>query len=175
MFISIQGSKDWKLFHSPSKRWFWRNQVDSRNGFKLRRSKVRILKKPTWRKLEESVTPCNILECLSFSVELMPKNHTHLHKFSITKLLQKHFKNTLFLIWLLTVIYSVVDSWRKLTVDRLFLENCRQIFTVSQVFVCFDSLSTVQKDCRSWYVKYQMCCRQVFWTVDRFALQRLKF
>ena len=128
------------MFHSSSKGRFWSNQVNSRKKFKLRRSKVWILKKPFWWRLEESVTLCKILECSSFSDELMLKNHAHLHKLFIQKLFQKHFKNPMF---------SVFIFWQlNRAVDRFLSENYWQGFTETWVSFGVGSLLIVQEDHR---------------------------
>ena len=131
VFISVQDSRDWKLFHSSIEGSFWRNQVDSKKGFKLGRSKAWILKKPSWWNLEESVTLCKILECLSFAVELMLNNHTHLHKLTYTKkLLQKGFKNLYFILRLLTVLLDCRQTYRHV----LFRELSTSVSNISRIF-----------------------------------------
>jgi len=131
VFISLQGSRDWKLFHSSSEERFWRNQVDSKKRFKLGWLKTWILKKPSWWRLEESVTLCKILECLSFDVELMLKNHTHLNKLICTKIISKRFSETY--VFHLNCRQSswTIDS----PIDRFFSENYRQVFPVSHDFL----------------------------------------
>jgi len=123
VFISLQGSRDWRYPILPRKKFL---KVDSKKGFKLGRSKAWILKKRSWWRLEESVTLCKILECLSFNVELMLKNHTHLHKLTDTKNYFKKVSKTMFFT---QTVDNSLELW----------QACRQVL-FRELLTCISSI-----------------------------------
>ena len=70
-------------------------------------------------------------------------------------------------------MFSLKLSTVDMPIDRLFLENCRKVFSVSQHFSDFGSLLTVQEECQQLIhcVSAELSTgtldfRQAQWTVD---------
>jgi len=118
VFINLQGLRDWKLFNSFLKGRFWRNQVDSKKRFKLGRSKVWILKKPSWWRLEESVTLYKILECKFWCWIDVQESHT-LAQVIYTKIITKKFQKPDVLFKLSTVLSDCRQACRHVLFKEL--------------------------------------------------------